>query len=330
MNNPAQNKIINIILLFLFLVAGTAFQASAQEHLGKGRISGKVTDEQGNPIEGALITVESLKYDTKLEGRSDENGNFAVAGMGSGLWRITASKEGYSSSYVQMNISQLKRNPPITFTLKKIEGIAALIQNKDAYTMFDEGNILIQQGKYEEALELFNDFLEQYPKIYHVHLNIGSCYLNMGELDKAETEFQLVLDKVMENHGDYKQDPQTSLRAFTGMGEVYVRKGDFNKAQEYFSKALDISPEDEIAAYNVGEVYFSHQKIDDAIRYFNMAVKIKPDWPKPQKKLGYVYLNKGDFQKALEHFKKFIEMAPDDPEVPQIKNIIATLENMKK
>lgn len=330
MRQLSKKTFFNVVAIFLFLLAGTAPLSSAQEHMGKGRINGTVVDDQGNPIEGALITVESLKYDAKLESYSDKEGHFAVAGMGTGFWRITASKKGYSSSYVQMNIGQLRRNPPVTFTLKKMTGYAALMADEDSFALFDKGNLLVQQEKYDEALEVFNEFLEKYPEIYQAHLNIGTCYLKQGDLDRAEAEFKLVLDKTKETLGDFSQDPQTSLRAFTGLGEVYVQKEDFETAQKYFSQALEISPEDEVAAYNVGEVFFSHQQIDDAAKYFELAIKIKPDWSKPYMKLGYVYLNKGDFDKSLEYFNRFIEIDPNNPEAPQAKNIIATIEKMKK
>jgi len=298
--------------------------------MGKGRINGTVIDEASQPLDGVLIVVESRRYTTKLQSYSDKKGYFAVAGMGTGYWRITATKKGYSSSYVDMNISQLRRNPPITFTLKKMTGFAALLADEDSYELFDKGNLLIKEEKYDEALGVFEEFLTKFPEIYQVHLNIGTCYLEKRELDKAEAEFKLVLDKTMETHGDYKKDAATSLRALTGLGEVYLQKEDFETAQKYFSQALEISPEDEVAAYNVGEVFFSHQKIDEAITYFELAVQIKKDWSKPYLKLGYVYLNKGDFDKSLEYFNKFVDMDPENPEVPKVKNIIATIEKMKK
>lgn len=330
MKHLSRNKFLNLVSLLFFLLALTIFAAFPQEHMGKGRVNGVVVDESGNPLEGVLIVAESLKYTTKLQGYSDDKGHFAVAGMGTGQWRVTASREGYSGSYVDMNIRQLRKNPPITFTLKKVSGYAALMTDEDSFEIFDKGNLLIKEEKYDEALEVFAEFLEKYPEIYQVHLNIGTCYLKKGDLDKAEAEFRLVLDKVLESFGDYKKDPQASLRAFTGLGEIYIRKEDFETAQKYFTQALEISPEDEVAAYNVGEVFFSHQKIDEAIKYFELATKIKKDWSKPYMKLGYVFLNKGDFDKSLEYFNKFIEMDPENSDVPQVKNIIAAIEKMKK
>ena len=315
---------ISVLLIFPVLVT------FAQERLGKGRINGNVVDENGHPLEGVLIVVESLKYKEKLQGYSNKKGNFAVAGMGTGNWRITASKKGYTGSYIDMNIRQLRRNPPITFTLKKITGSEALVANEDSLRLYDKGDIFIKEEKYDEALRIFEEFLAKYPEIYQVHLNIGTCYLKKGELDKAEAEFKLVLDKTLEKSGDYKKDPQVSLRAFAGIGEVYIQKKDFLTAQKYFSQALEISPEDETAAYNVGEVFFFHQKIDEAIKYFELAIQIKNDWSKPYMKLGYVYLNKGDFNNSLEYFNKFIEIDPENPEVPKVKNIIATIEKIKK
>jgi len=325
----SKKKLLNFGAVLLFLLGITSI-TMAQEGTGKGRISGIVVDEQGNPIEGALILVESMRYQTKFQGQSDDEGRFAVAGMGTGFWRITASKNGYSSSYVDMNVRQLTKNPPITFTLQKMTGYSALMSDEDAFKMFDKGNLLIQEEKYDEALGIFEEFLGKYPEVYQVHLNIGTCYLKKGELDKAEAEFNLVLDKTKESLGDYAQDPQSSLRALTGLGELYTQKEDFDKARDYFTQALEISKEDEIAAYNVGEVFFSHQQVDEAIKYYEMAIEIKKDWSKPYLRLGYAYLNKTDFDKSLEYFNKFVEMDPEHPEVPNVKNVIATIEKMKK
>ena len=46
--------------------------------------------------------------------------------------------------------------------------------------------------------------------------------------------------------------------------------------------------------------------------------------------LGFVYLNKGDMAKSLEYFNEFIRLDPENPQVPQVKAIIGTIETMKK
>ncbi len=323
-------KLKSGLLIFFVLCLIVSISFAFQEQTGKGRISGDVVDEEGKPIKEALIVVESLETDTKFQGKSDKSGHFAVAGLGTGYWRITASKKGYSSSYVDMNVHQLRRNLPITFTLKKMTGFTAFMSDEGSFQLFDKGNLLIEEGKYDGALKVFEEFKKKYPEIYQVHLNIGSCYLKKGDLDKAEEEFKLVLDKILETHGDYKSDKETSLRAFTGLGELYIQKEDFEKGQKFFVKALEISSEDEVAAYNVGQIFFSNQRPDEAIKYYKLAIQINKEWSKPYLRLGYAYLNKGDFNAALEHLNQFVEMDPENPEAQEARKMIETIERIKE
>ncbi len=319
-------KLIFCNLTFVLLFA----LAAAQEDFGRGRITGTVTDENGQPLEGVKVVAQSTKSGTQLEGRSDDKGRFAIAGLGTATWRVTATLEGYQAGSIEMDVRQLSQNPPISFMLKKLSGMAAFAADKDALALFDQGTALLNQGSYDEALKVFGEFASKYPEIYQVHLNIGTCYLKKDELEKAEAEFRLVLDKIKDVHGDLKKDADASLRASTGLGEVSLRRGDFDSAQKYLAQAVDISPQDEAAAYNVGELLFSNQQVDEAIRYLELAVRIKKDWPKPYLRLGYVYLNKGDFAKAAENFNAFLILDPESPEAGQVKSILETIEKMKK
>ncbi|MEW6455253.1 MAG: tetratricopeptide repeat protein [Acidobacteriota bacterium] len=326
--------LINIFCLSLFIFILIFFTISpylfSQAGLGKGRISGIVVDDTGNPIEGALIVAQSIEHQTKLDAKSEKDGSWAIGGLGSGIWRITATKNGYTSSFIEMNVHQLRQNPPITFTLKKLPGAIALQGDKEAFDMFDKGSKLQQEKRYDESLEVFQEFSFKFPEIYQVHLNVGSIYMEKGELEKACQEFQYVLNKIKETQGEYKKDEEAARRAFTGLGECALKKGDLDEAQKNFSKALEISPKDSILAYNVGEIFFSHSKVDEAIKYFDLATKIKKEWPKPYLKLGYCHLNKADFEKSIEFFKKFLELDPQNPEAQNIRSIIAQLEKMKK
>ncbi len=149
-------------------------------------------------------------------------------------------------------------------------------------------------------------------------------------LDKAKAEFQLVLDKTLQVQGSYEKDKSAAFRGFSGLGEVALKRNDFETAQKQFKQALEISPLDQTAAYNVGEIFFSNQKIDEAIAYFEMAIRIKKDWSKPYNRLGVVYLNKGDYAEALEYFNAFLQMDPKSPEAPNVRSMIAAIEKIKK
>lgn len=312
----------------LLLVALTALPA--QENMGRGRVSGQVVDESGAVMPAAKVVVKSLQGSTQLEGETDKKGHFAVAGLGSGPWRVTVSKEGYISAYEDIQVSQLKSGPSLALTLKKAAAADMLRTDAASRSLLDRGNALIEEGKYDEALAAFEQFAAKYPEIYQARLNIATAYLKMGAYDRAESEFRGVLAKVVEAQGEASKDKASSLRALSGLGELALKKGDLEAAQKSFREALDISPEDAAAAYNVGEILFSNQKVDEAIPFFELAGRIKKDWPKPYHRLGLAYLNKGDLDKALENLRKFVELDPQNPEAANVRAMIVTIEKMKK
>jgi tetratricopeptide (TPR) repeat protein len=312
------------------IILGLALALPAQDDLGRGRISGDIVDASGAKVPGALVVVESLRSSTRMEAKSDKKGHFAIGGLGTGAWRVTVSKEGYLSSSTEIQVSQLAANPPVNLTLTRASAGGAAPSAEVGGSLLDGGNALLKAGRYDEALAAFEEFAAKFPDVYAVHLNIGSAYMEKGDLDRAEAEFKAVLDENGPAPEDLRKQKDTSLKALSGLGEVALKRGDFESAQGSFRRALEISPEDPAAAYNVGEIFFSNQKTDDAIAYFELAIKIKRDWPKAYHRLGLVYLNKGDFPKALENLKKFLELDPQSPEAPGVKAAIAAIEQIKK
>lgn len=329
-----KSKDISIIFFVFALIISMTPSLSAQEGRGRGRLRGTVQDEAENPIEGAKIVAQHLKYNTTFESKSDKNGNWAVAGLGTGYFRVTVSKEGYATVYHEMRISQFsKKNPPIAFTLKKIQTSSInmpAIQDEATMALFEEGNQLYEQKNYAESVVKFEQFLEKNPTIHQVNINIGNCYREMGKYDKAIAAYTIILEKVKTEEGSFEGD-ESAARALASIGETYVKQGDLEKASEYLRQAIDIFPEDETLAFNVGEIFFKQGETDKAIEYFKLAIRINETWAPSYRQLGYAYLNKGEYKLAVDSLKKFLELVPeDDPQVTTIKNLIPKLEELIK
>lgn len=286
----------------------------AQAGRGKGRVRGMVKDEEGNPIVGAKIVADTTRYEATFEAQSDESGRWAILGMGTGPWRFTASKEGYIPQILNLDVATLRSNPPLDFVLKEATVAGILGGKEKTRELLLQAEQNLDAGKYDEALKSYQEVIAENPSIYHLHVNIGNCYLEMGEYDKAIAEYQMFLE----------QEPDNSP-VISKLGEAYVRKGDFDQAVGYFEKVIELSPEDHIMYYNIAEIYFDGGEIEKAIEYYQKSIEVKPDWSKGHLKLGYAYLNKGDNDKALLHFEKFLELEPDSPDASLIKELISRI-----
>lgn len=317
---------LGIILLF-FLISSPAILGQAGR--GKARVQGQVLDEEGKPVASAKVVLELLTSEHAVrETTTGKNGQWALIGLGSGNWRVTASAEGFIPTTTTIFVSQIENNPKVILTLKRPEVRRdAVISDEASLAYLEEATKLYNEKQFDEALALLEKFLEQNPKAYQVQVLIGDCYREKGDLDRAIEFYSRAIEAAKT---DEKIGKEIIAKSLAAIGDIYLRKGDIDKAQAFFKQSLDANPENEILAYNVGEIYFSNQKLEEAIQYFTLATRINPSWASPYYKLGLVYLNKAEYDKAREAFKKFIELEPEGEQAAQAKNILDYLEKIKK
>lgn len=314
--------------LLLVIIFASFHPAAAQAGRGKARIAGAVLDEQGNPVPKVKIVIELMARDTATrETTTNRNGEWVFMGLGSGNWQLTATAEGYIPTQTNVFVSQIGQNPKVVVTLKKIAQMTESIKKATDINLIEEAGQLFGERKYDEALALLQEFLEKNPTAYQTHINIGDCYKEMGEYEKAEQEYDLALESAKT---DEDQGEEMMAKATAGKGDIYVRKGDLEKAQSFFKESIELLPENEILPYNVGEIYFANRNLDEAIEYYDIAIKIKPDWSPPYYKQGLVYLNKADYARAEENFKKFLEIDPNSDLAEQVRSMLDYLEKIKK
>lgn len=322
-----SKRIYFVLFVLCVLVSFSILEGQVR---GLARINGKVLDEAENPIPDATVLVKSIEIAGKRTeefekaATTDDEGVWKITGLPSGYVKVEVSAEGFIPTSKNVEVSQININPQIILYLKKAEEFIG--QDEDSSAIFEEGNVLFEQEKYDEAIESYQGFLEKNPNAYQVRFNIGNCYREKNDLDAAQQEFEAVLEKANTEEGP--EALKVQAKALAAIGELYVRRDDIQKAREYFTQSLERNPQDEILAYNVGEILFSNAKMDEALEYFTMAATIKPNWSDAFLKLGYVHLNKTEYDKAKENFNKFLELDPDHPQAQSVRGILDYLEKM--
>lgn len=319
-----------VICAFFLILGFSAHALYSQEGRGSGRLKGVVVDEAGNPIEGAKITLEYMNFSHTKTTVTDSKGEWAIIGLGLGEVTVAAEKEGFIKSFIQFQVSGARKNPMQKIVMKRIgESSQATGISDSSKDLLLQGNSLFDEGRFAAALTLYQEFVNTNPQLYKVRLNLGNCFMELQEYDKAIAEYQKVLEGVNAEPAD-KRDNKLMAQLYASIGDAYLRQDRFKEAEEYFVKSMDIDPSDDALAYNVAEIMMNANKIDEAIRYYEMTIRIKPDWPKSYLKLGYAWLNKGEKQKAIEAFNRVIEIGPpEDPDVVQAKEVIKQISKIK-
>jgi len=311
--------------IFIIGLAAAVFAVPALAQAGRGvaRLGGVTVDKDGKPVEGATVTIVLNQAGASIfETKSDKKGEWGFLGLGTGTYSVTASAKGYLTVNISSYVSQINKNPKITIKLEKEAAGSGLVQDEKTFEILEQGNQFYKDGKYETALAMYEEFLGKNPGAYQVMLNIGDCYREKGEYDKAVEKYNKLVEL---SASDPTMGKTIGAKGLAAIGLCYMKQGKIAESQDYFKKSIEMAPQDENLPYNVAEIYFSNQQIDDAIRYYEMASQIKPEWPDPYLRLAYAYLNKGDMAKASENLEKFIKLEPEGERSAQAKNILATI-----
>lgn len=322
-----RGRVLSLFLsLFSFLIFICLFSSflSSQEGRGIGRLGGVVLDLEGKPIEGAKVTlIFSQNEKMKLEAFSNKKGEWSFIGLGTGNWNLTVVAKGYLPVEKTVYVSQLSVNPKVTVKMQKEEkGLGGLVEDEFTFNFLERGNQLLNEGKYEEAIVAYEQFLEKNPQAYQVKLSLGDCYRGQKAYDRAIEIYNEIIEQAK---ADAVMGRELTARALAGIGNCYLNQNRIEEAQKFFEQSIENFPNDEILAYNVGEIYFYNQKYDEAIRYFELATKIKPTWPDGYLKLGYVYLNKGELVTAIQYFEKFLTLEPESERALTVKEVLKVI-----
>ena len=96
-------------------------------------------------------------------------------------------------------------------------------------------------------------------------------------------------------------------------GLIYGEKGDYDRAIEAFTKAVEVNPSYAVAYNNRGLAYNNIGEFDRAIADYTKAIELKPDFIEAYNHRDDAYYAKGDYDRANTEYrditKKVIEAA---------------------
>ena len=299
------------ILFFTVIIILSSGLVLSQDYKGKARLQGSVSDEEGNPIEGVTVKLFSLKTESGYEIFTDKKGIWKASWLIGGAWHLDFEKVGYTSKNVSTELSELTKNPVIDVVMEKSEEV---LMTRSVKEDFDVGYILYQEGNYNDAIEVFNKVIEDYPDAYIVNVSIGDCYFKMEDYIQAEEYYIKVLDKDPENYD-----------LMISVGNCISNRGENDKALEWY-KTIEIDNiKDPVVLYNIGTFFYNSSQVQDAMVYYEKALELKEDFLDViyQYGLGQLALGKNDL--ALIAFEKYLTFDSESDRAEQVKGFIEFL-----
>ena len=174
---------------------------------------------------------------------------------------------------------------------------AITLNPKHAPAYANLGHIYMKLGKYELAIDCSTHAIELNPGPAEFYATRGVAYIEVGKPVLGLKDLQRFLElppppdaflvkRVKELLEMYDGEKETMLpeeEKWNNKGIIFLTRGKYEEAVEYFEKALEINPRFAVAWNNKG-VSLSHlDKNEEAITCFDKALEINPEYANPKK-----------------------------------------------
>jgi tetratricopeptide (TPR) repeat protein len=306
-------RIITARVAVAFVAIAIVASSALAQSRGSARLSGKVVDEQGQPVEGVTVNAQMSGQTEIMSGRSDKKGEWRINGLANGEWKVELTKPelGTVTEMVEIRGNDA---PALNVTLKKAAAKADPKAEVDAE--LKRAADLAQGGKLPEARKVYEDLLVKYPDIYQLEGFIARIYAAENNIPAALQHLKVNLDKEPDN---------IDLKLL--QADLLMESGD-KVAAKALLDSIDITKvKDPYTFINEAILLINEKKGPEAVDLLTKLIAQFPTTNELYYYRGRAYVVAEKLDEARADLEKFVTLAPTAKETADAKKI---LEQIKK
>jgi tetratricopeptide (TPR) repeat protein len=164
----------------------------------------------------------------------------------------------------------------------------------------DRGNVLMEQGRIEEALAQYREFLRTDPADSDGHDKLGVALMREGRFEEAAASFQRSIDLQPSVPGPHDN-----------LGVALMQAGRLDAAVASFQRAVALQPDSTKALNNLGTALMATGRFSGALVPLQRAVELQPNSPEALNSLGEALMKSGRLKDAVASLQHAVDLKPD-------------------
>ncbi len=187
-----------------------------------------------------------------------------------------------------------------------------------------KANICLIDDKFEEAIYLYQECIEENPDIFSNHFKLGLALLLVDDIPEAQDAWlSCIAQTDIDQISDLTEELITILEA-----EAIQRFANqkTNQAEIIVLQIIEIDAKNSKAYKHLGNIYLRQKRIDEAIDCYRQSLLINPIYIDSLKQLGNALLEKGNVQEAISSYQEAININPKQIDI--LYNLGVTLQNI--
>ena len=186
-----------------------------------------------------------------------------------------------------------------------------MIESKTVRQSLEKAEQYIQDRRYEDAIAVLEKTHSSNGSDPKVMSELCATYMHIGKMSEAA--------KIARR---WQKVEEKNPMVYTALGSLCLYKRgqwygagfQFDKALDYFNRAIELDAKNEMACQMAGLASFHHGALDMAVHYLRKASEINPVQDKHQYWLGRIAFRQGDLEQAIEHLKRTIRLNSSHPQ----------------
>jgi tetratricopeptide (TPR) repeat protein/SAM-dependent methyltransferase len=191
---------------------------------------------------------------------------------------------------------------------------AIAIQGNQPIYHSNLGNVLREEGKFDEAIARYQRALELDPDYADACNNLANAYQMQGKLEDAIACYE----RALVLRPDYAE-------ARNSLGTVFATQGKIKQASACFEQALADNPEYADPHTNLGNMLKIDGKLDAAAACHERALAITPDYALACNNLGTIRELQGRNDEAIALYERAVAQMPNYPDAQWNRAIMQLL-----
>jgi predicted O-linked N-acetylglucosamine transferase (SPINDLY family) len=140
------------------------------------------------------------------------------------------------------------------------------VQADHADAHANRGNVLVELGRFEEALHSFDRAIRLAASHGAAHYGRGNALMSLQRLDEALASYERAMALTPDD-----------ARVLNNYGVALVRMGRYEEAVRAFDRAISARPADAEAYRNRGDAFIQLKRPADALASYDRALALRPD-----------------------------------------------------
>ncbi len=214
-----------------------------------------------------------------------------------------------------------------TLSMRRIIASGALVVLLCAVTVAFSVGTVKRNTVWKDDILFWQDIVRKVPNEGLPHLNLGLVYNESERLDEAEREYWKAING--------KYDDEGRSTAYNNLGNVYLARKDYIKAEEYFKTAISIRPSYPTPYYSMALSYWRRyfdagdrglppdpNLIRAALDSLDKAIQLNPQYVKAHALKGNaLYLFK-QYDEARRHLETVLRYEQEGPTADLARKIL--------